>query len=540
MEDRMNMADNFGMKEYMKGALLLTMAALVVKVLSAVYRVPFQNLVGDQGFYIYQQVYPFISLFVVWTSGGFAVAISKMLADAKMTTNPEGRENLITRTIFHYLTILSVLFFCILFFGADFLSHIMGDAQLAPLMQTGSFVTLFMPLLALMKGSFQAKGEMTPVAYAQVIEQIVRVGIILIGAIFIMTTSKSLYAAGNAAVFGTVIGEIAGVILLLYFSRKIKLIPGRLKTKERKWPIIKEVTILSLSVSMSSLLLLCFQLIDSFTVFSILRDNGIAEIDAMNMKGIYDRGQPLVQLGVIIASSLSLAIVPLVAYQSKKKEGRGATPFIQLTYRVSLLLGVAASIGLVIVMPYVNEMLFETNSLSSVLMVYVLQIIPLSIILTFTAILQGMNKLKLPAIILFGAIILKLIGNHLFIPSLDVLGAAIASNIGLYICAGLLMIYLKRVLKVKLAKREFYIKLGIASGSMIFSVFVIDTILHIALGSFSGRIAAVIMGGCLIGIGAFVYLTIVAKSRLLAEKEWFLVPFGRKMAAFQLLLNKKK
>lgn len=357
------MADNFGMKEYMKGALLLTMAALVVKVLSAVYRVPFQNLVGDQGFYIYQQVYPFISLFVVWTSGGFAVAISKMLADAKMTTNPEGRENLITRTIFHYLTILSVLFFCILFFGADFLSHIMGDAQLAPLLQTGSFVTLFMPLLALMKGSFQAKGEMTPVAYAQVIEQIVRVGIILIGAIFIMTTSKSLYAAGNAAVFGTVIGEIAGIILLLYFSRKIRLIPGKLKTKEQKWPIIKEVTILSLSVSMSSLLLLCFQLIDSFTVFSILRDNGIAEIDAMNMKGIYDRGQPLVQLGVIIASSLSLAIVPLVAYQSKKKEGRGATPFIQLTYRVSLLLGVAASIGLVIVMPYVNEMLFETNSL---------------------------------------------------------------------------------------------------------------------------------------------------------------------------------
>lgn len=105
-------------------------------------------------------------------------------------------------------------------------------------------------------------------------------------------------------------------------------------------------------------------------------------------------------------------------------------------------------------MPYVNEMLFETNSLSSVLMVYVLQIIPLSIILTFTAILQGMNKLKLPAIILFGAIILKLIGNHLFIPNLDVLGAAIASNIGLYICAGLLMIYLKRVLKVKLAKES--------------------------------------------------------------------------------------
>ena len=536
----MKMADNFGMKEYMKGALLLTIAALVVKVLSAVYRVPFQNLVGDQGFYIYQQVYPFISLFIVWTSGGFAVAISKMLADAQMTTDSEERKNLITRTIFNYLTVLSVLFFCILFFGAEFLSNLMGDAQLAPLLRTGSFVTLFMPILALMKGGFQAKGEMTPVAYAQVVEQFVRVGIILIGATYIMTTSKSLYAAGNAAVFGTVIGEIAGVILLLYFSKKVKLIPRKANNKERKWPIVKEVTILSLSVSMSSLLLLCFQLIDSFTVFSLLLENGIAEIEAMKMKGIYDRGQPLVQLGVIIASSLSLAIVPLIAYQSKKKKGRGATPFIQLTYRVSLLLGVAASIGLVIVMPYVNRMLFETNSLSPVLMIYVLQIIPLSIILTFTAILQGMNKLKIPALILLGAIALKLIGNCLFIPNVDVLGAAIASNIGLYICAVLLMIYLKQLLKVKLAKRDFYIKLGLASVSMVLSVFIIDTILNIALGSFSGRLGAVIIGGCLIGIGAFVYLTIVAKSRLLAEKEWFLVPFGRRMAAYQLLLNKKK
>ena len=74
-------SQNFGMKNYMKGAMLLTIAALIVKVLSAIYRVPYQNLVGDQGFYVYQQVYPFISFFVVWTGSGFAIAISKMLAD---------------------------------------------------------------------------------------------------------------------------------------------------------------------------------------------------------------------------------------------------------------------------------------------------------------------------------------------------------------------------------------------------------------------------------------------------------------------------
>lgn len=535
------MSNSFGMKCYMKGALLLTIAALVVKVLSALYRVPFQNLVGDQGFYIYQQVYPFISLFVVWTSGGFAVAISKMLADVEMESNSEKKKKEISRVVFRYLTGLSLLFFVILFFGANQLAKTMGDEKLTPLLQTGSFVTLFMPIVALMKGVFQSRGDMTPVAYAQVFEQFIRVVIILTGAIFIMKTSSSLYAAGNVAVLGTVIGEIAGVFLLLYFKKKL-IKSSKLKVRNSfKWSIIKEVTILSVSVSMSSLLLLCFQLVDSFTVFSLLVENGMDQKTAMETKGIYDRGQPLVQLGIVIASSLSLAIVPLIAYQSKKKNGRGPSPYIQLTYRISLIFGVAASLGLVIVMPYVNEMLFETQSLSNVLMVYVLQIAPLSVILTITAILQGFGKLKIPAFILLGSISLKVIGNIALITNLSVLGVAYASNIGLFISAGLLILYLKRVVHIQLANSSFYIKLGLASFSMAIVVLLIDKILQNISGTFlTSRMEALIFGGCLIFVGAFVFLTIVAKLKMLEEKEWFLLPFGRRMAAYQLLLNKKR
>lgn len=105
------MSNSFGMKGYMKGALLLTISAIIVKILSAFYRVPFQNLVGDAGFYIYQQVYPFISFFVVWTSGGFAVAISKMLADAELSPNAEWKKNIISKTVFFYLVALSLFFF---------------------------------------------------------------------------------------------------------------------------------------------------------------------------------------------------------------------------------------------------------------------------------------------------------------------------------------------------------------------------------------------------------------------------------------------
>ena len=45
-------------RQMMQGALVLSLAAFIAKILSAVYRVPFQNMVGNTGFYVYQQVYP--------------------------------------------------------------------------------------------------------------------------------------------------------------------------------------------------------------------------------------------------------------------------------------------------------------------------------------------------------------------------------------------------------------------------------------------------------------------------------------------------
>ncbi|WP_285399946.1 polysaccharide biosynthesis protein [Lysinibacillus sp. fls2-241-R2A-57] len=540
------MSERFGMKSYMKGAALLTIAALIVKVLSAIYRVPFQNLVGDEGFYIYQQVYPIISIFVVWTSSGFAVAISKMLADNDCILDPLERNQKrsgILRIVFLYLTVLSLLFFAVLFGGAEILAQLMGDTQLAPLIRTGSFVVLVMPALAILKGGFQSRGIMEPIAYAQVLEQAVRVSVILAGTFIIMTTTKSLYSAGQMAIIGTVIGEIVGFLLLAFiFKKRFGLFKDKkLQQRIESFSVIKEVTLLSLSVSMSGLLLLGYQLVDSFTIYSLLIEGGMDQTLAKETKGVYDRGQPLVQLGVVIASALSLAIVPLVAHMSKKQEGRSAIPFIQLTYRASILFGWAASLGLILVMPYINAMLFKTDTLSEVLMIYVLQIVPLSIILTFTAILQGYGKLKKPALFLIVGFILKIILNVLTINLFGVLGAAIANNVGLLFTALMLVFYLKKITAIQLAPADFYKKVGIASLSMAAVVLVWLQFVPVLLNQFlSPRYVAVVAGLTAVCLGAFVMITVIVKLRVLAEKEWYLLPFGRKMAVYQLWLNRKK
>lgn len=539
MERGTCMNNQWTMKKFMRGAVLLTIAALLVKALSAIYRVPFQNIVGDQGFYIYQQVYPFIGVLTVWTSYGFAVAISKLLADSQ-TSEEVGQRKTIMSVAFIYVSIISICSFLVLFLGAGTLASWMGDRNLAQLLKTGSFVVLLMPFLALLKGSFQSKGHMEPIAYGQVVEQTIRVIVILVGTYLVMKNGASLYTAGSTALFGAFVGEIAGIVLLVIYLKSKKptsYFKGQMIVTPIK-PIIKDLTIISLSVSMSSLILLFFQLVDSFTVFRLLTDNGLSRILAMETKGIYDRGLPLVQMGILIASTLSLSIVPLIAHTTHKKSGRNATPYAQLTFKIAFLFGVAASLGLILVLPAVNEMLFETRDLSPTLMVFCAQIFWLSLLLTMTSILQGLGKVIMPAIILAMGLCLKIISNFILLPTYGIMGAAIAGNIGFgFITLGLYL-YLRSIWTIQYASLRFYGHVLIGSILMIVSVtgwtFLADGWLF---DGFSNRLAAMFTAISSVLIGAGIFLIYIAKSRIIAEKEWFLLPMGRRMAMLQLRFN---
>jgi len=528
------MTQQWDMKTFMKGASILTISAIIVKLLGAVYRVPFQNLVGDKGFYIYQQVYPFIGIFIVWTSYGFAVAVSKLLAGS----TSRGEAKAMMRVAFTYLLLLSAAFFILLTIFAPFFARSMGDAELVPLLRAGAYIVLLMPALAVLKGSFQSEGRMVPVAVSGVGEQAFRVTVILIGTWIAVRAGASLYVAGEVAMWGAVVGESAGVIILaLYFRNTFK---GPLE-KVDTWRVIKELTIVSLGVSASSLILLMFQLADSFTIYNILLSNDFTEDAAMVMKGVYDRGQPLVQMGILIASTLALAIVPLIAHHSAKKAGRGALPFIRLTFRTAFLFGWAAAAGLALVLPYVNEMLFETRDGSVALIIFSLQILWLSLILPLTAVLQGAGKVKVPTLLLIGGLVIKIFANQLLIPLWDVTGAAIAGNIGFAAITIGLLIYFKKVWPIRLAPAHFY---GWVVGATTLMIAVVLPWMLIADGflfdNLPGRIEATLIALTSVSAGAAVFLFVIMKSRIMAEKEWFLLPFGKRLATLQLRLTKRK
>src|SRR5690625_4302644 len=165
---------------FIKGALFLTLAGFISKVLSAAYRIPLQNLTGDFGFYIYQQVYPFLGMIIILSLYGFPSAIAKIVAQAKR----DGKE-LSVRSV--YVPIFVLLFMSmaiisvLLFLNSGNIAILMGDENLFSAYRSIALALLLIPIISLLRGILQGFQRMEVIALSQIGEQLLRVGIIIAG-----------------------------------------------------------------------------------------------------------------------------------------------------------------------------------------------------------------------------------------------------------------------------------------------------------------------------------------------------------------------
>ena len=251
---------------------------------------------------------------------------------------------------------------------------------------------------------------------------------------FLIYQGCSLYDAGEGAVFGSVTGGISGLILLLVFFilRKESRAIRQEKIHSEMFPsIIKILLFQGFAFCISSLILVLFQLVDSLHLYSLLRNSGLNEVAAKEWKGVYDRGQPLLQLGTVVANSLSLSIVPLVSSYVKKNLKSELISKIKLTLRVSVTIGVAATVGLICIINPVNQMLFTDVKGSLTLAIFSISILFSSIIMTLTAIIQSLGFNKVPVMIVLAGIVCKWLLDLWFVPRYQISGAAVATVLAL-------------------------------------------------------------------------------------------------------------
>ena len=59
------MSNNTSRESFLKGALILSLAGVIVKIMGAFFRIPLSNLIGSIGMGYYQVVYPIYTLFLI-------------------------------------------------------------------------------------------------------------------------------------------------------------------------------------------------------------------------------------------------------------------------------------------------------------------------------------------------------------------------------------------------------------------------------------------------------------------------------------------
>ncbi len=138
-----------------KGALLLSIAGLISKVFSAVYRIVLQNLTGDIGFYMYQQLYPLLGIATMLALYGFPSAISSLTA----TEIEKGK--VLTwkgfyRPILLILGSFHIILTAVIYVSAPLLAEMAGDEHFIGLYQLAAILFLVVPAVAILRGIQQA------------------------------------------------------------------------------------------------------------------------------------------------------------------------------------------------------------------------------------------------------------------------------------------------------------------------------------------------------------------------------------------------
>lgn len=522
------------MQEMLRAAAILSVASLIAKILSAFYRVPYQNLVGDEGFYVYQQIYPFYGLAMTLSLSGLPIFLSKLMQEKK---DEMEREKLF-KTLFPIIFWASGFLFLLLFLGAPLLARLMGDQQLAPLIQVVAFMYLLTCPLAFLRGNFQGIPWMTPTALSQIGEQFLRVAIIVLAALLFQQFSLSLYATGMIAFCGGFFGGLLAWGVLRYENRRTTA-NFRLNIN-KSWFFFPKKAALQLIgprllkegslIFIYSGLLLFYQLADSFFVKVALEKGGFSDLQAKIEKGIYDRGQPFVQLGLVIALALASTFFPMLTRHFIKGRKMVFQQYALMFLRLTTTLASCATVGLWLVLPFMNYGLFKDNKGQMPLSLFCGAIFLVAVIQAYENILQSQNFFGVPLKAALLGISVKFLTTSFLTHHLLTVGTSLSTLLGLFCTLFYLRYHNDHVLKKYYQTFGFSFKLGGLLSTLVLILGVYQRIFY-PFATKSRFLALLLgLGGVILG-GVWVLWASVTLN-VFTLREWLLLPYGKQIWRF--------
>ncbi|MDY0394852.1 polysaccharide biosynthesis C-terminal domain-containing protein [Virgibacillus halophilus] len=269
--------------------------------------------------------------------------------------------------------------------------------------------------------------------------------------------NADLYHIASAAGIAAICGGAAAVIVLFTFYRRSKMPPAVTITEKIDWNgYFHSILLFGIVQALTHMVLLIIQFADTFTLLPGLMDHGFSKLEAMEEKGIFDRGQPLIQFGMVMGSSFALALVPNMAKSRLQEHETVFMESVRTALSVGFYIAAGASIGLILLFPEINLLLYRDVSGTYSLQFLMLAVVLSSLAITGSSILQALGYVKQTAIFILIAFICKWAANHVFVVWWGITGSALATVLALALLCILVMSGLKQRLRGFSWVRQIY------------------------------------------------------------------------------------
>jgi stage V sporulation protein B len=442
-------------QDFLKGAMVLSIAGAISKILGAVYRIPLARWLGGEGMGLYQMAYPIYTTILALATAGVPVAIS-VLVSRKETQGYSGDSRKIFRVSLLLLFIFGIILTLLVMQSAEFLaSFVLKDARAYYPIFAVAPAIFFAGLMSVFRGYFQGHQSMLPTAVSQVIEQLFRVTAVLVLALFLLPRGLEFAAAG--ATFGAVVGGAIGLLVLIVFFIRFKRSENQdgkqiLYSGASSVDLAKEMVYLAIPVSFGAVVLPLVQMLDAVIVPGRLMAIGYTTSQSTALYGeLAGMAAVLISLPTIFTISIATSLVPAVSQALAGNERELLNTRINYGFRAGMLISLPCAAGLFILAFPICDLLYDTPSAGIALEPLAFSCIVLAAFQLSSAGLQGIGRPQIAMRNLVVTGILKVILNYSLtsVPMLNIKGAAIGTVIAFLVGSLLNIYYLHKLTGVR-------------------------------------------------------------------------------------------
>lgn len=412
---------------FLEGAMIATFGIVICKVIGLFYVIPFYAIIGTQGGALYSYAYSIYAIFLSLSNSGIPVAMSKIISEYNALGYHHTKERAFkigTRLI----TGLGIFFFCILIlFAPQIAQIILGNATGGNTVEGVTLVIrivatalLIVPVESVAQGYLQGQKFIAPSSMANVIEQIVRVIIIIAGSFTALRVfNLSLETAVGISVFAATLG-----CLVAYFYLLNKIKKNRKKLKRDESPclaerkitnrdIVKKIIFYALPFVMIDVLNSAYGIVDTLTVVNTMVDLGYATSVAETSIGVLTTwGTKLNMIIAAIALGISTSLIPNITSAFVQKDLKDLNKKANQSLQAVLFTTLPMAFGLSFLATPVWVIFYGYDALSiDIFRLYIIPTITFSLFTVLIDITQSVNQSKISLGTLFASFLIKALIN---------------------------------------------------------------------------------------------------------------------------------